>query len=139
MKNYIDSRGFWSELDTTTSRRGESETASSLVIKCSSIQISGSIVGDKKVTLEVTSDYTMSLANTFLFVDASSGSVSVSLPSIQNDDGFGVTIKKIDNTANLVNILPTSGQTIDLETSVQITESMVSLTIISNGGNWWVV
>jgi hypothetical protein len=76
--------------------------------------------------------------NKVIFANATAGAVTINLPTaVGNLARF--TIKKIDSTANTVTIDPNGAQTIDGSPTAVIRVENVSLDIISNGTNWYVV
>ena len=56
----------------------------------------------------ITSDYTAKLSDRFLFVDATDGEVTVTLPLAAVADDYEFTVKKIDSSGNAVNIASSS-------------------------------
>ena len=73
-------------------------------------------------------------------VDASAGAVTRSIFTAVGTRGYRVRVKKTDLTTNLVNIQPIiSGQTVDGFPVVSVTKKNDSLTLISDGANWYIV
>jgi len=83
----------------------------------------------------VTSDYTASKGDIVL-VDASSGAVTVTLPS--PDKNTIVAIKKIDSSANAVTI-DAGTSTIDGSSTVQITGQNDVYLLVGDGSDWRVI
>lgn len=70
-------------------------------------------------------------------VDASSGAVTITLPSALGNVGHWYTIKKIDGSANAVTIAAQPGETIDGNPSITITVPNASYTIIAGSPTEW--
>ncbi len=101
---------------------------------------SGSVTSIQSYTI-VTSSRALTASACFVLVNASSGNVTVTLPSAS-----GMThpcaVKRIDNSSNTVTIATTSGQTIDgLSTqTIQYQYTGVILNYDNSGSpNWWVM
>ena len=75
-----------------------------------------------------------------VLVDASLGEVEITLP-ISSDEikGRFFQIKKVDNTVNVVRIVPNPADTIDYAVNYEINTLNESVTITNNGdSNWYV-
>jgi hypothetical protein len=70
-------------------------------------------------------------------VSAFAGAVTVNLPQASTANGAQVTIKKSDNTANLITIQETSGSGPDGRT-IKLSAQYDYITVVSNGANWWI-
>lgn len=95
--------------------------------------------GDKGYFAEVTTktaSYTATLLDKVILVDATSGAVTITLPSagvaLSN-----ITIKKTDNSANAVTVSRAGSDTIDGATSKSLADQYDSITIQSDGGTSW--
>jgi len=87
--------------------------------------------------VRVTGDYA---ANPYdmVLADASSAPVTVTLPVASGKEV--VVVKKVDSTANKVNIVPQQGKTVDGAPSLTLAQPMKSVVLIADqSGNWWVV
>lgn len=87
-----------------------------------------------------TGNYTVltSDRNSTILVDATSGNVTITLIAAASaGDGFEVTIKKIDATANTVIIDGNASETIDGALTQTLTAQYDTLTIVCNGANWF--
>lgn len=74
------------------------------------------------------------------FVNASSGNVSVILPDATIATPYIPTyIKKIDTSANEVQILPVNSQTIDGAPYQVLSIGNTDMCIISDTANWWIL
>lgn len=79
---------------------------------------------------------TLSNLNSVVLVDATSGSVTITLPASVSGKYFD--IKKIDTSVNTVIVTPTSG-TIDGDPNVVISSPYASITIVGDGVNFYVL
>lgn len=87
------------------------------------------------VTGNVTAEYTYG----FYLCDATSGSLTVTLPAAGAYKGQRFYIKKVDATANTVTIDGDGSETIDGAATAVIAVPMTCLTVVSDGSNWWIV
>ena len=87
----------------------------------------------------VSADYTATLADEVILVDASSAAVTITLPSPTK--GHVLIIKKIDSSANTVTVqvADTTTQTIDGATSQTLSTQWESVTVVSDGTNWYII
>jgi hypothetical protein len=77
--------------------------------------------------------------DTTLLCDCTSNDISLTIPTSSSDySGNRYEIKKIDSSANTVTITPTS-RTIDGAATATITTQYESITIVSDGTNWFIV
>lgn len=72
-------------------------------------------------------------------VDASSASVTVTLPLAATFAGRVLHVKKIDASPNTVTVDGNGAETIDDATTQVITTQYVSLALYSDGAEWWIV
>ncbi len=87
----------------------------------------------------ITENYSIDTStDEFIFCNATSGNISVTLPSAINIAGTGFTIKKIDSSSNPISVLPILSQTIDGNDS-QVIRNKNALKLVSDGNNWFVV
>ena len=86
-----------------------------------------------------TSAYTLTTNDDVILVDASSSTVTITLPSAVGVSGETYHVKKIDSTANNVVIESTGSETIDGELFKIITSQWTSLHLVSNGTSWFVI
>ncbi len=87
-------------------------------------------------TKTVTSAYTLTSSDQTLFVNASAGAFTVTLPAVVA--GRMYTIKKIDISANTVTIATPSGVTIDSASSALLKSPSAYVNISSDGTNYWI-
>lgn len=86
-----------------------------------------------------TSAYTATSQDFFIPVDATSGSVTITLPAAASHSGRILNIKKIDASGNSVIIDGNSSETIDGATTQTTTTQWFNWTIISNGTAWFIL
>jgi hypothetical protein len=73
-----------------------------------------------------------------ILVDATGGDVDVDLPTaVGNECEF--VIKKIDSSANDVNVNADGAETIDGGATAPLTAQYESINIITNNTNWWII
>lgn len=90
----------------------------------------------KQPITTVTGNTTLALNNSTVRVDATSGAITISLPSASSVSGFIFNIKKIDNSVNTVTIDPSGSELIDGASTHVIINQYTSRTIQSNGSSW---
>jgi len=94
----------------------------------------------KKVTVnEYTSSQTLSVDNQDVLVDASSGSVTITLPASSSNTDRRYTIKKKDSSGNKVIIDANGSETIDGETTVELKLQYQYVTILCDGTEWFII
>ncbi len=72
------------------------------------------------------------------FISAATGNQTVNLPNPvfgQND----LIYKKTDNTANTITLVAPSGVTIDGQTTAVLTVQNQSMTLSTDGNNYWII
>ena len=72
-----------------------------------------------------------------IFLSASTGNVSVTLPSVLH--GQKMVLKRLDGTVNQALISGTAGQTIDGVNVYSLSTQFAAISIIGSGSNWFVV
>lgn len=72
-------------------------------------------------------------------VNATDGAVTITLPAAAGCTGRRYDIKKVDSSANAVTIDGNGAETIDGAATKVLSTQYSSVTIISNGTNWWIV
>lgn len=85
--------------------------------------------------------FTAAYQNLYL-INTSSGSVNVVLPTAGGNPsavGAQIAFKKISSDANFVNLVAASGQTIDGGATASFNQQFTTLTLESDGTNWWIV
>lgn len=86
-----------------------------------------------------TSNYTISNTDTVVFADATSGNVTITLPTASSITGYRFYVKRIDGSGNSCSIARSSSDTIDGQTSISLSQQYTSLTIVSDGNAWYIV
>ena len=88
-----------------------------------------------------TTNYSCNVDDRILLVDATSGDVEITLPnpslSYVNGGSIPISINKIDNSANIVSILPFASETILGDSSVVLEYQNEVIGLITNGTSWW--
>ena len=79
------------------------------------------------------------LTHSVYLVSAWNGAVEVRLPAAAAANGFSVTIKKTDATANALTVTEASGGAGPDGRSLVLGNRYDFVTVVSNGANWWVV
>ncbi len=88
-----------------------------------------SVAGASTLTIDQTSSCYL--------VSAFGGEVSAILPNSHDANGMQITIKKTDTSANQIVITESGGNGPDNRT-VQLASQYDYVTVVSNGGNWWI-
>jgi len=84
-----------------------------------------------------TTPYTQLSTDSLILVDATSGAVTVDLLAVASHGGMPVTIKKIDASGNAVTLDGNGSETIDGSTTKTISTQYDSITIQTDGTEWW--
>jgi hypothetical protein len=93
--------------------------------------------GAKDLTVAAkTAAYTMTASDEFVHVDATSGAVTISLPTAVGITGRRYTVKKVDSSSNKVTIDASSTETIDGALTKDLSSRYQTIDIVSNGSNW---
>lgn len=82
--------------------------------------------------------YAVSANNATILVNYPSAAFGVVLPSATTITGQQFKIKKIDSSANAVTVSTTSSQTIDNSLTYPLSTQYQSVTLQSDGSNWWI-
>jgi hypothetical protein len=127
--------GLWEASNTQTSLRSFvfPDTNATILTSSSSVVLPERTV-IASTTLSTSTD-------SVIFVDASAGAITITLPSASGTDaGLVYEVKKIDsNPVNQVTIQPPSGQTIDNITNISLANRGESALLQSDGTNWRVL
>jgi hypothetical protein len=86
-----------------------------------------------------TADYTVATTDTVVFADATSGNVTITLPTASTASGYRFFVKRIDGSSNSVTVQRSSSDTIDGATSQSLPIQYMSITVVSNGSNWFII
>ncbi len=84
-----------------------------------------------------TGAYIITAADSIILADASGGAFTVTLPPAAVNNTF--TIKKVDASGNVVTVDGDGAETIDGALTAALAAQYESLTVITNGANWFVV
>jgi hypothetical protein len=85
----------------------------------------------------VAGDFTLTLDDGILLVDATAGAVTVTLPDVRRAAGRSFFTKKADVSGTAVTV--SSSALIDGATTYALTVQFQSVTVLSDGTTWWVV
>jgi hypothetical protein len=88
-----------------------------------------------------TANYAILSTDYFVTMSASGGNRTVTLPTAVGRNGKVFTIKKIDSSANTVQLLTTSAQTIDGNASgaLYLKAQYDTIKLVSDGSNWLIL
>ncbi len=88
-----------------------------------------------------TSNYTVTTTDVVLLADCTSGPITFTLPSASAANGFIFFFKKRDSTSNALNVTCPGSALIDGNTTFQppLTYQYMSITVVSDGTNFWVI
>jgi hypothetical protein len=85
------------------------------------------------------SPYSVTTSDAVIFADAASGNVTITLPAAAaGNHGFKFYIKRIDSASNTVTV-DTAGGNIDGAASHTLPLQYQSITVVSNGSNWFIL
>ena len=90
-------------------------------------------------TATITTATTLDLSSRNVFVDASTGALTITLPSALSAEGRYFNIKKIDGTANAVTVDADGSETIDGGVTASLASQYDSLSVISDGAEWFII
>ncbi|HUS26090.1 MAG TPA: hypothetical protein VMY99_01960 [Nevskiaceae bacterium] len=86
-----------------------------------------------------TSNYTITGTDVIIFADATSGNVTITLPTASSNTGYRFYIKRIDNAGNTCTVARSGSDTIDGQTSLSLDLQYTSMTVVSNGSAWYII
>lgn len=86
-----------------------------------------------------TSNYTITGTDVVVFANATSGNVTITLPTASSNAGYRFYIKRIDGSGNTCSIARSGSDTIDGQTSISLDIQYTSLTVVSDGGAWYII
>lgn len=89
------------------------------------------------VIVSPTTTYAVVDNTAVIFADATSGAFTVTLPAVVA--GAKVTVKKIDSSANVVTVDGAGTDTIDGSLTQPLAVQYSSLTLVSDGTEWWII
>lgn len=82
--------------------------------------------------------YEITANNATILVNCASESLSTLLPAASSVSGQQFKIKKIDSSANAATVTTTSSETIDGATTYSLPDQYDSVTVQSDGTEWWI-
>lgn len=91
------------------------------------------------VSTQTGTTYTISNTDTVVIADATSNGVTVTLPVASTVTGYRYYVKRKDGTANTVSIARSGSDTIDGATSQTLNAQYTSVTVVSDGSNWYII
>lgn len=106
----------------------------------SDLQVEGPISSGGSSSIAVTSvsaNITLDNTESYVNVDASGASRNVTLPTAVGIKGTMYSVKKTDSSVNTVTLLPNGSETIDGSVSVVLSYQYETVTVISDGTNWY--
>lgn len=91
------------------------------------------------VSTQTGTTYTITSTDTVVIADATSNNVTVTLPTASTVTGYRYYVKRKDGTANTVSVARSGSDTIDGATSQTLTAQYTSVTVVSDGSNWYII
>lgn len=85
----------------------------------------------------VSGDFTVTLDDDAVFVDATAGAIAITLPDVRRASARRFYVKKTDASANAVTV--GSSANIDGAATYALTVQYQSVTVLSDGATWWVL
>lgn len=86
-----------------------------------------------------TANYTVTVNDAFIPVDATSGAVTITLKPAAQAKGKRLTVKKTDSSSNTVTVDANGSETIDDALTQIISYQYDSICLMSDGSEWWIV
>jgi hypothetical protein len=99
----------------------------------------GTVNGTFTTATKTATTYTVGSSDTVIFADATSNSITITLPVASGLAGYRFYIKRIDGTANTVTIQRSSSDTIDGMTSFTLDLQYTAFGVVSNGSAWYIL
>ncbi len=106
----------------------------------------GFVNGGLTSVTNISTNYGLLLTDVLIFADASSSDIDVNLMlassayNATDNNTYVFTVKKIDNTSNVININPNGSELIDGTTKAQLYGvDRPYIKFASDGSNWWTV
>lgn len=88
---------------------------------------------------QVTTNYSVSANDYTIIVDATTGIITITLPTAADNVGRILNIKKIDATGNNVVVDGNTTELIDGGSTATITTQYQSITVHCDGSQWWIL
>lgn len=86
-----------------------------------------------------TSNYTITGTDVVIFANATSGNVTITLPTASANAGYRFYVKRIDGSGNTCAVARSGSDTIDGQTSISLGLQYMSLTLVSDGSAWYIL
>lgn len=86
-----------------------------------------------------TTSYTIGASDTVILADATSNSVTITLPLASGLAGYRFYIKRIDNSVNSCTVARSGSDTIDGMASFTIDQQYTAIMLVSNGSAWYIL
>ena len=86
-----------------------------------------------------TTTYTAGDTEEVILCDATGGAFTVTMPTAVGKSGIAYSIKKIDSSANAVKVDGDSAETIDGDADFDLIAEDESITVTSDGTEWWII
>ncbi len=86
-----------------------------------------------------TSNYTITGTDVIIFADATSGNVTITLPTASSFSGYNFYVKRIDGSSNTCSVARSGSDTIDGGTSFSLDTQYFAVRVVSNGSNWYII
>jgi hypothetical protein len=96
-------------------------------------------VGGNLTVTQVSTNYTALVTDDVILVNATGGTVTVTLPPASGNSGKVYQIKKIDSSSNTVVIDGNGSETIDDALTLTTTVQYEAFTIVCDGTEWWII
>lgn len=104
--------------------------------------VGGGVTDNTPVTLSLTTvstDYTLTVADEVVAVDAANGPVTVTLPPAHGLEGKELVIKKVDATVNVVTVDGAGADLIDGQSTQTLIAPQEALSVVSDNNGWMIV
>ena len=83
--------------------------------------------------------YTITANDTVIIANAASNNVTVTLPTASTVTGYRYYIKRKDSSANVVTVTRSGSDVIDGASSQTLDQQYTSMTVVSDGANWYII
>ena len=111
----------------------------STITTTGNVIVGGIIVGGVPVTTVTSGTTSVGASHGVILCDASSGEITLDLPTAVDISGKIYNIKKVDSSLNRIVVNPSGSQKIDERSSQEIYSQYVCMTIVSDGSNWHII
>jgi len=122
---------FW---DNTNNRLGLGTTS-----PVAALDVNGGEASNLKTITNGDSPYTALVTDHTILADASSGAITINLPTAVGLGGFHLRIKKIDATVNIITVDGNGSQTIDGALTYALFSQYGAVQLISDNANWQII